>query len=68
MTGNSLVVADGVTKRFANGAAPAIDHLSTRIEPGQVYGLVGPDAAGKTTLIRLMAGLLLPTRTAVRKV
>jgi ABC-type multidrug transport system ATPase subunit len=53
-------VAEGVTKRFAAGVAPAIDHLSARVEPGQVTGLVGPDAAGKTTLMRLMAGLLLP--------
>ena len=34
--------------------------MSARIEPGQVTGLVGPDGAGKTTLMRLMAGLLLP--------
>ncbi|HTU20076.1 MAG TPA: ATP-binding cassette domain-containing protein [Gemmataceae bacterium] len=60
MAGDSLVVAKGVTKRFAGGVAPAIDHFSARIEPGRVSGLVGPDAAGKTTLMRLMAGLLLP--------
>ena len=41
-------------------AAPAIDRLSTRVEPGQVTGMVGPDGAGKTTLLRLFAGLLLP--------
>jgi ABC-2 type transport system ATP-binding protein len=58
--GDPLVVAEGVTKRFAGGVAPAIDHVSARVEPGQVTGLVGPDAAGKTTLMRLMAGLLLP--------
>jgi ABC-type multidrug transport system ATPase subunit len=56
----SLVVAEDVTKRFGAGVPPAIDHLSARIEPGRVTGLVGPDAAGKTTLMRLMAGLLLP--------
>src|SRR5207248_8197971 len=39
-----LVVAEGITKRFARGVAPAIDHLSTRIEPGRVSVLVGPDA------------------------
>ncbi len=60
MAGEPLVVAEGVTKRFAGGAAPAIDHLSAWIESGHVSGLVGPDAAGKTTLLRLMAGLLLP--------
>jgi ABC-2 type transport system ATP-binding protein len=60
VAGDYLVVAEGVTKRFATGVAPAIDHLSARIEGGRVTGLVGPDAAGKTTLMRLMAGLLLP--------
>jgi ABC-type multidrug transport system ATPase subunit len=60
MTAQPLVVVEGVTKRFGGGAAPAIDRLSARFGGGMVYGLVGPDAAGKTTLLRLIAGLLLP--------
>ena len=60
MAEEPLALAEDVTKRFAAGAAPAIDRLSARIESGRVTGLVGPDAAGKTTLMRLMAGLLLP--------
>ncbi len=40
---------------------PALDDLSAKIQPGRVTGLVGPDGAGKTTLIRLLAGLLLPS-------
>jgi len=46
----------------ARGTPPtvALDCLTTRIEPGIITGLVGPDAAGKTTLLRLMAGLLRP--------
>jgi ABC-2 type transport system ATP-binding protein len=55
-----LANVEGVTKRFGKGAIPALDRLSTRVEPGQVIGLVGPDGAGKTTLLRLLAGLLLP--------
>ncbi len=39
---------------------PALAELSAEIRPGRVTGLVGPDGAGKTTLIRLLAGLLLP--------
>jgi ABC-type multidrug transport system ATPase subunit len=60
MSAPSLVVADEISKRFAPHAAPALERISARIEPGRVTGLVGPDAAGKTTLMRLMAGLLLP--------
>jgi ABC-type multidrug transport system ATPase subunit len=60
MVAEALVVAEGLTKRFAGGAAPAIDRLSARVGPGRVTGLVGPDGAGKTTLLRLFAGLLLP--------
>ena len=43
------------------GAKPAIDGLNFQIEPGHVTGLVGPDGAGKTTLMRLLAALLLPS-------
>jgi ABC-2 type transport system ATP-binding protein len=41
---------------------PALDNITASIRPGIITGLVGPDAAGKTTLIRLMAGLLIPTK------
>ncbi|MGP0069307.1 MAG: ABC transporter ATP-binding protein, partial [Isosphaeraceae bacterium] len=60
MPSEPLVEVEGVTKRFGEGAAPALDRISARVEPGQVTGLVGPDGAGKTTLLRLLAGLLLP--------
>ncbi|MCA8883446.1 MAG: ABC transporter ATP-binding protein [Rhodobacteraceae bacterium] len=49
----------GVSRRF--GAATALDDISIVIRPGVMSGLVGPDGAGKTTLIRLLAGLLDPT-------
>ncbi len=54
-----LVCLDGVTKRFETGR-PALDQVSGRIRGGEITGLVGPDGAGKTTLIRLMTGLMLP--------
>jgi ABC-2 type transport system ATP-binding protein len=61
MADEALIVAEGLTKRFSAAAAPAIDGLTARVGPGRVTGLVGPDAAGKTTLLRLFAGLLLPS-------
>ena len=62
---STLVRIEGVTKRFRDGAAPALDTLTTRIKSRQVTGLVGPDGAGKTTLLRLIAGLLLADEGAL---
>jgi ABC-2 type transport system ATP-binding protein len=47
-----------VTKRF--GPATAIDDLSFEVTRGEMFGLIGPDGAGKTTAIRLLCGLLRP--------
>ena len=63
MTGEALLHLDGVAKRFASPGrgAPAIDALTGvgfTLEPGRIMGLVGPDAAGKTTLLRICAGLV----------
>ena len=52
--------AEGVTKRFNNSAQAALDSVSIAIEPGAMTGLVGPGGAGKTTLIRVLAGLIEP--------
>ena len=48
--------ATGMAKRFADVAALA--GLSFEVRPGELYGLVGPDGAGKTTAIRALAGLI----------
>ena len=52
------VVIDSVNKHF--GSVHALRSLSAHINYGQLTGLVGPDGAGKTTLMRIMAGLLAP--------
>ncbi len=48
--------ARGMEKRF--GEVRALDGLSFQVRPGELFGLVGPDGAGKTTAIRALAGLL----------
>lgn len=65
MSAQHEIVLDGVEKRFAGMDRPAVASLSTRIASGAVMGLVGPDGAGKTTLIRMLAGLLKPSAGAV---
>lgn len=54
---------ENLVKSF--GLKIAIRELSTRFYPGQLTGLVGPDGAGKTTLMRLMAGLMTPTSGSI---
>jgi ABC-2 type transport system ATP-binding protein len=50
------IVFDGVRKRY--GAVRALDGLSFEVPAGQMFGLIGPDGAGKTTTIRVLCGLL----------
>jgi ABC-2 type transport system ATP-binding protein len=56
---NSAIVVTNLTKTF--GDLVAVDHLSFRVEPGEIFGLVGPDGAGKTTSLRMLAGVLTPS-------
>ncbi|WP_321323394.1 ATP-binding cassette domain-containing protein [Thiomicrorhabdus sp.] len=53
---------NSVSKSFTSeeGKVLAVDNVSFSLSPGKVTGLIGPDAAGKTTLMRLIANLLLP--------
>ena len=55
MAGPSIQL-DRVTKKY--GATVAVRDLSMQIEPGEMFGLIGPDGAGKTTSIRLICGLV----------
>ncbi len=53
---DTAVVLDRVTKRF--GTTVAVNDVSLEIHRGEMFGLIGPDGAGKTTTIRLICGLL----------
>jgi ABC-2 type transport system ATP-binding protein len=55
---------DGLTKRF--GATTAVNGLTFGVERGEMFGLIGPDGAGKTTTLRLVCGLIKPDAGTVR--
>ena len=64
----AVIRLQGVSKSFPDvppDTPPALDGLTADVPSGMVVGLVGPDAAGKTTLMRLLAGLLLPSAGTV---
>lgn len=50
------ITITGVSRSF--GAVKALDGISVNVEPGTLNGFIGPDGAGKTTLFRILAGLL----------
>ena len=54
--GTAALQLDRVTKRY--GALTAVSDVSFDVQPGEMFGLIGPDGAGKTTTIRLLCGLL----------
>jgi ABC-2 type transport system ATP-binding protein len=54
----SPIIAEGLTKSFPGVCA--VDHLSFDVRVGEIFGLVGPDGAGKTTTLRMIAGIMPP--------
>jgi ABC-2 type transport system ATP-binding protein len=54
----AAIRADGLTKRF--GTLTAVDHVTLTVLPGEAFALVGPDAAGKTTAMRMLVGIMDP--------
>lgn len=60
----ALLEVTGLRKTFAD--ITAVDGIDLTVEPGEIFGLIGPDGAGKSTALRLMVGLFDPDDGAVR--
>lgn len=58
MNGNVTIKVEGLTKAFGDNVA--VDRLDLEIRAGELFGLVGPDGAGKTTTLRLLASIMEP--------
>ena len=65
MKNQPLLTIRDLVKRFPKSRRSALDHVDAEVWGGKVTGLVGPDGAGKTTLIRIIVGLLIPTEGEV---
>ena len=59
MSNNKVITADNLTKRF--GDFVAVDNISFDVHKGEIFGFLGANGAGKTTAIRMLCGLSLPT-------
>jgi len=60
VVGDAAIATVGLTKHF--GSVVALDGLDLEVHPGEVFGFLGPNGSGKTTTIRLLLGLIHPTR------
>ena len=56
---NKVIIARELTKKFGNFTA--VDHLSFEVERGEIFGFLGANGAGKTTAMRMLCGLSIPT-------
>jgi ABC-2 type transport system ATP-binding protein len=61
---DSIIETRDLTRRF--GPIAAVDHLNLTVARGEIFGLVGPDGAGKTTTLRMLCGLLDPTEGSAK--
>lgn len=60
-----VLYINSVSKLFKGQKCAALDSITATLEQGKILGIVGPDGAGKTTLMRLLAGLLIPSQGTI---
>src|ERR1700720_2078452 len=60
----SMIECEGLTKRFGNFTA--VDHVTFSVGNGSIFGFLGPNGSGKTTVIRMLCGILEPTEGRAR--
>ncbi len=56
----SAVILDNITKTYGKDGKVAVGHVSFEVKPGELFGLIGPDGAGKTSIFRILTTLILP--------
>ena len=54
----AVLAARGLTKTYARGRIRAVAGVGLTVDRGEVFGLIGPDGAGKTTVLQILAGVL----------
>ncbi len=65
LSGDKVVETHGLTKLYGNSIM-AVDNLDLNVYRGEVYGFLGPNGAGKTTTLRMLLGLIGPTRGSAK--
>lgn len=54
------VIVENITKTYGKDKKTAVDNVSFSVATGELFGLIGPDGAGKTSIFRMLTTLLLP--------
>ncbi len=66
VTSRYAITMENVSKRFRRSSRDAVSHLTLRIKPGRVVGLLGENGAGKSTTLNMLSTLLRPTTGSLR--
>ncbi|MFM7092308.1 MAG: ABC transporter ATP-binding protein [Bacteroidota bacterium] len=55
-----IVQVENISKSYSEGKVMALQHISFQVKQGTIFGMIGPDGGGKTTLFRILTTLMLP--------